>query len=299
MLLLHVDTGRQMRGGQWQALYLLESLWRRGWDVLLLSPAGSPLLRAAGERGLPVRPLRWAALARAGRNALLIHAHDAQAHTLAALLCPARPVLVSRRVAFPLQSGPLSRWKYRRASLYLAVSECVRGVLIAGGVDPVRIRVVYDGVPLLPRTTRTGGVVAPVSRDPRKADDLLREAERLGGFQVVRSPHLERDLRDAAVMVYLSRQEGLGSAALLAMAAGVPVIASRVGGLTEIVRDGETGLLVENTAQAVADAVRRLVADPDLAARLGETARQRVAERFTVEAMVEKTLEAYREVVGC
>ena len=59
------------------------------------------------------------------------------------------------------------------------------------------------------------------------------------------SQHLEADLRDAAMLVYLTASEGLGSGALLAMSAGVPVIASRVGGLPEIVRHRETGLLVE------------------------------------------------------
>ena len=61
-----------------------------------------------------------------------------------------------------------------------------------------------------------------------------------------------------ALFLYITHSEGLGSAVLLAMAAGVPVIASNVGGLPEIVEHERTGLLTENTAQAIANAIRRL-----------------------------------------
>ena len=83
---------------------------------------------------------------------------------------------------------------------------------------------------------------------------------------------------------------------MLAMAAGVPVVASRVGGLTEIVQDGVTGVLTENTAEAIAAAVRRALA---MRAELGVKARLRVEERFTVGRMVEDTVRVYEKVLGC
>ena len=82
---LHIDTGREMRGGQWQALYLLLGLAERGHRVRLLAPAGSPLLQAALAQQLDARPLRVKDLAGAWSGADLIHAHDARAHTLAVL----------------------------------------------------------------------------------------------------------------------------------------------------------------------------------------------------------------------
>jgi len=101
------------------------------------------------------------------------------------------------------------------------------------------------------------------------------------------------------LMVYLSRMEGLGSGVLLAMSAAVPVVASKVGGLTEAVVDGQTGLLVENAAGAIADAVNRLTGDRELASRMGEAGRQRILEQFTIEHMVQRTLQNYEEVLTC
>ncbi len=112
------------------------------------------------------------------------------------------------------------------------------------------------------------------------------------------SRHLESDLRDAAILVYLTASEGLGSGALLAMSAGVPVIASRVGGLPEVVHHRETGLLVENTAESVVAAIRELTEDRTLARRLGEAGRRAVSERFTVQHMVRRTMEVYIQALS-
>ncbi len=77
------------------------------------------------------------------------------------------------------------------------------------------------------------------------------------------------------------------------MAHGVPVIASRVGALPEIVEDGRTGVLINNDAQSVADALARVLENPDF----GPNARARVAEHFTVEEMARGTLTVYRRVL--
>lgn len=88
------------------------------------------------------------------------------------------------------------------------------------------------------------------------------------------------------VFVLPSRREGLGVAALEAMAARRPVVASRVGGLGEAVADGRTGLLVtpEDPA-ALADALESLLRDADLRRRLGEAGPARIAEGFLAEQM--------------
>jgi glycogen(starch) synthase len=80
------------------------------------------------------------------------------------------------------------------------------------------------------------------------------------------------------VLVLPSAYEELGSVLIEAMAAGLPVVATRVGGIPEVVADGETGLLVPpGDAPALAAAVDRLLADPALAKRLGASARSRAA----------------------
>ncbi len=301
MRVLHVDTGRQMRGGQWQALLLAGELARAGVEQTLLAPEGAPLLARTRDAGLDAAPLGFLALWREARRADVVHAHDARAHTFAILAAPASPLVVSRRVAFPVKRAPLSRWKYRQAAMYLAVSEYVRKQLLSAGVADEKIRLIPDAVEM-PAADDDGvrdQVVGLRSDDPGKGGALIREASRQAGVEVVFSSDLTRDLRRAAVFVYISDSEGLGSAALLAMAHGVPVIASRVGGLPEAVEEGVTGLLTENRAEEIARAIVRLRADPALAGRMGAAGRKRAAERYAPRAMAESVLETYRLVSAC
>ena len=97
-------------------------------------------------------------------------------------------------------------------------------------------------------------------------------------------------LERAALVVVPSRSEGLGLSALEAMAAGKPVVASRIGGLCEVVVHGETGLLVPpGDPEALAEALKSLLADPARARKMGEAGRARVRAEFDVQAMREKT----------
>lgn len=288
MRILHLDLGREMRGGQWQSLRLARGLAAQGHESVLLTRAGQ------GERFSMRR------LVEEYRRFDLVHAHDARGHTVAALL-PGRPLVVSRRVAFPVSRGPASRWKYSRAAHFIAVSEFVKRRLLEAGVEESRISVVADGVevpPDAPEPEDPPRVVAVATSDPMKGSALAEEAAAQAGAPLRFTAELARDLRGAAMLLYITQEEGLGSAALLAMAAGVPVVASRVGGLPEAVEDGATGLLVDNTVEAVAGAIRRLWNDPAGARRMGLRGRERVAEGFTVEIMVEKTLAVYRKVLA-
>jgi glycosyltransferase involved in cell wall biosynthesis len=102
---------------------------------------------------------------------------------------------------------------------------------------------------------------------------------------------VDRLLAAADVFVQPSRSEGLPLALLEAMAAGLPVVATRVGGLPEAVVPGECGELVPAAdPEALAVVLRSLLADPKRAAELGGAARRRVCNRFSVDAMV----DAYR-----
>ncbi len=290
MRVLHIDTGLAMRGGQWQVLLLARGLRDRGVDQRILA-RGELLARLQAE-GFAAAEAAWAATR--ATPAGLVHAHDARAHTWAALALR-RPLIVSRRVAFPVKTGLLSRLKYARADSYLAVSRFVAGRLAAAGIPARRVRVVYDGVePAPPRSLRPRTLIlAPRFDDPKKGSVILNEA----GLDVKFSSDLVADLAEAKVFVYLTREEGLGSAALLAQAAGVPVVASRVGGLPEIVVHEETGLLTDNEPAAVRRAVERLLDDSELRRRLALNALRRFEELFTVDRMVEATLAAYQEVV--
>jgi hypothetical protein len=294
MRVLHLDAGREMRGGQWQVLRLLESLAAAGVESTLLAREGSPLFRAARSKGLPVESIGLTRTVLLARRHDVIHAHDARGHTLGALISGGTPLVVSRRVAFPVRSP----WKYGRAQRYLAVSQFVKEVLIQGGVPEEKISVVYDGVPLLDEC-RGSEVLAPADGgDPLKGAPLASEGAKLAGVKLRIATNLEQDLRQAGIFVYITHSEGLGSGVLLAMSGGAPGVASRVGGLLEVIRHRENGLLVENTALAIAEAIGYLAGNPDQARQLGQAGRQTVMERFTVDHMVRHTIEAYRQVLS-
>jgi N-acetyl-alpha-D-glucosaminyl L-malate synthase BshA len=110
---------------------------------------------------------------------------------------------------------------------------------------------------------------------------------------------LERVLCEADLFLLPSEIESFGLAALEAMSCGVPVIASRVGGVPEVVIDGETGLLAPvGDVAAMAAHVVRLLADEPLRARLGQAARRRAETAFPLEPTVGRYEALYRRLLG-
>jgi len=291
MRILHIDSGTEMRGGQWQVLRLVEGLRARGHESVLLARDGAPLFKEAQRRGIEVHAVNLLSVRRSSRGADVTHAHDARSHTTAVMVAPVR-LVVSRRVAFAVQRNLVSHWKYTRAAHYIAVSDFVRKTLLAAGIAPSRISIVYDGVPMLP-VSQGSEIVVPESQDPRKGMRLALAGMKQAGLSPLISHDLEKDLARAGMFVYITESEGLGSAVLLAMAAGVPVIASNVGGIPEIVENERTGLLIENSPEAIASAVRRLHDDRALAQSLAAQARRTVEQRFSIERMVTDTIAVY------
>ena len=92
--------------------------------------------------------------------------------------------------------------------------------------------------------------------------------------------------------------EGLGVVLIEAMELGLPIVASNVGGIPDVVIDGESGILVpEKNPVALADAFKRLAADPSLTEHLLAGARKRISECFTWDGIIERQVEVYKRVV--
>lgn len=133
--------------------------------------------------------------------------------------------------------------------------------------------------------------------------ELRKRCERDGVTHRVRFLGYQRDIKKllaAADLVALpSVSEGLPLAAVEALAAGRPIVATRTGGIPEVVIDGQTGLLVPpGDAAALGKAIQTVLDSPALAHRLGTTGRQFVEQNFDLGVQLHQTMSLYHDVVG-
>ena len=138
--------------------------------------------------------------------------------------------------------------------------------------------------------------------DGQKRKEFEEETGRLGisnhFYFLGRRDDIPRILSCCDIGVFPSKAEGLPNAVLEYLAAGLPTIASKVGGNAEIIEDGKTGLLVPaGDSAALADALLRLLRNPSLADELGKSGRQFVAAEFTFQRLIEKTDQMYTDLL--
>ncbi|MDO0924652.1 glycogen synthase [Streptomyces sp. TG1A-8] len=196
--------------------------------------------------------------------------------------------------------------------------------LVRHGIDPTRPYVLFvgritrqKGVPHLLRAVRDidpGAQVVLCAGAPdtpeidREFRELFEELSRVraGVFwipQMLPRPEVVQLLTHAAVFVCPSVYEPLGIVNLEAMACGTPVVASRVGGIPEVVDDGRTGLLVdvgEDTdgfEAGLARALDTVLGDPGAARRMGEAGQRRAVGEFGWDAVARRTADLYEELL--
>lgn len=137
-----------------------------------------------------------------------------------------------------------------------------------------------------------GPLATPLQR--RCADLGLSDRVIFAGFR----HDLPRILPCLDLVVHPATREGLGVSLLQASAAGVPIAASRTGGITDIIVDGETGRLFSpGDSVTLLHAVTRLIGDPGAARAMGKRARQLVLQRFSIDRMVAGYLAVYRQLI--
>jgi glycosyltransferase involved in cell wall biosynthesis len=308
----------------------VERLRRRGVDVEVVGPEqfrGYGLTYGHGVLGnLRRRP--WLALlvpgllasfVRAARrvDADLLHAHWLKSGWVAARTGTPYVLQVwGTDVELARRAPQLARRILRGARLVIAASTALaESTRILGGVD---VRVIPSGVDL---PADVGDEATPLEvlyagrLSPEKGVEELVEAARdlnlvVAGDGPLRRripgalgflPHdeLERLYARAAVVACPSRREGFGVACLEAMAHARPVVATAVGGLRDLVVDGETGIVVPpRDVGALRAALGRLLADRELRRRLGAAGRERARLHFSWDAVTDATLAAYAEAVG-
>lgn len=133
--------------------------------------------------------------------------------------------------------------------------------------------------------------------------DMERLAAQLGIEAAVRFLGQREDVPDlmqaADALLLTSRSEGVPQAVTQAMGMGLPVVATAVGGVPELINDGDTGLLIPpEDPEAAALALARLHSEPDLAERLAGKACERARSAYSLDAMLDRTEQLYRELLG-
>jgi glycosyltransferase involved in cell wall biosynthesis len=136
-----------------------------------------------------------------------------------------------------------------------------------------------------------------------RLEELQQEAQRAGVSERVVFAGFREDvpqlLREADIFAVSSWGEGLCSSLLEAMASELPIVATTAGGITDVIRDGDNGLLVPpRDPEALAGAIVRVATQPGLGETFARRGREVMEDEFSAEVLVERTLDLYRRLVG-
>jgi L-malate glycosyltransferase len=359
--IIHVSTATSWRGGEQQLAYLIDVLHDKGIEQHVLCSADSSFAVYCAEKDIKNTTFNksgsinlraagiLAKLASSAHNPI-IHCHDSHAHSIAyfsaLLFRSSAPVVVHRRVDFPVKNNLLSHVKYNHGSIrkFICVSEAIRRILVPSLYDPQKAIVIHSGIDLnkfknlkdsgslkkefglSDETVLIGNASALAPHKDyqtfvRTAEILLKnnpdlrfviigdgperktiEAEiktrqlskqiLLTGFR----KNIAELLKELNVLLLTSKTEGLGTTLLDAFAGGLPVVATRAGGIPEIVEHKVTGLLADTgDAPSLAGMVEILLADENLRQNLVNNAIERVKD-FDYKNTALKILDVYNQI---
>jgi glycosyltransferase involved in cell wall biosynthesis len=318
---------------RWPALAPLVAEARGlGLETTRLQPDGLKRLASVASMAVHMRRRRPSVF-----HAHLPDPLAARSGLVAAAAADVPAVIATAHLHVPLRRvWQRARARALRVDHYIAVSSAVGDGLQSLGIDPRSISVVHNGLVdvdsyahgtvngvssgrtvvtvarlveqkghrvLLQALVDVPGVTLSLAGDGPLRAGLEHLASELGVADRTRFLGNVTDvpalLSRADMFVLTSLNEGLPLSILEAMAAGVPVVATRVGGVPEVVIDGETGILVRPEDPAsTAEAIRRLLGDAGLRERLAMQARRLVRDEFTAQRMVDGVISVYEKVLA-
>ena len=358
--ILHISTAKSWRGGEQQLAYLLEELQSECQNFVICTE-GSEMQAHCETKGYTYQTAKKRFSVDPGfalaikkyceaNDIQLIHTHDSHAHSLsiiaASLFGNSVPIVVSRRVDFPIQKSLFSQYKYNHTLVkkILCVSKEILRITAAGIKDQSKLQTVYSGIDLNKFSADSGKL--------RKELGISKESFLIGNTSAIADHKdyftfidaAEQALKEDASLVFLiigkgpmedeiasylrlkslgnsvrmigfrndipeilaeldlfmitSKTEGLGTSIIDAFAAGVPVLATRAGGIPELVEDEKTGLLSEvGDAKALAKKLVKLKSDVELRDRLRTAASEKV-KQFTKSQTAKDTFSVYQELLS-
>ncbi|PTX15215.1 glycosyltransferase involved in cell wall biosynthesis [Pontibacter mucosus] len=362
MRVLHLVSEKTWRGGEQQVAYLIAELQQLGVSNYVACRKGSAFHEYCQRQSIPhsalpfanefdvVTALRVKAYSRQHKLELM-HVHSGHAHAISVLshaLGNTLPIILSRRVDFPVKNNLLSRLKYNYKGIrrVVCVSDKIKEVVSQSLDRPELCVTVYSGIDLsrfagsaktgklhrefnLPPTSPLIGNISAIA--PHKdyytfidTAELVLQQHPEARFFIIGDGPLRQDIESYArhknlqdrviftgfrkdipesmpeldVMLVTSETEGLGTTILDAFACRVPVVATRAGGIPEIVRDGVTGLLAPVKAPAeLAQKVHEVLTNEQKRQQLIEGA-SRLLQEFSKRNTALRTLAIYQEVLG-
>ena len=257
--------------------------------------SGIPLV-AARRVDFPIRSgptSKW----KYRRAARIIAVSEAVGRVLAAGGIPARQItVIPDGTDLDRPTRAASRQTLRQLGIPVGAPLVVQVAQLVGHKDPVTfvraMRTVIDRIPTAHALLVGEGPLRAVATQEARALKIDGNVH-FAGYR----DDADSLLATADVVCLSSREEGMGSVLLDSLVFGRPVVATRAGGIPEVVLDGETGLLVPvDDPRQLGDAIVRLLGDSELRGRMGAAARARASE-FSVARMTQRTIDVYREVV--
>ena len=363
MKVLHFSSAKTWRGGEQQIAYLMAELYKLGIDQHVFCVEGSAVADfctknqfqfSIYKKRASIDPGPGLKLSRIVRQFKidLVHIHDAHAHTFAAMSATLFglkvPLVLSRRVDFPIKKGIFSRWKYNHPGIkaILCVSGFIKKVIEKDIQEPAKIKVVYSGIDIskfhfqknnilknefgippdsllianvaaiaphkdyftfvdtaeILLTTRPNAhflIIGGDGGEEKAIRNYIRQKKLDGKVQLTGfRKDIPEVLPGVDLFLFTSKEEGLGTSLLDALACRVPVVATDAGGATEIIEHRETGLMTTvKNAVKLAECVLNLLDDEMLKKRVVNNGFEKL-KMFSVEETARKTLEVYRAEIG-
>jgi len=363
MHILHLSSAKTWRGGEQQIAYLIEELNESQIRQSVLCVQDTPFTTWYREQNIPFFTYRKRSsidlkVARLIKKIVVrekithLHVHDSHAHTFAVLAATLfgmkKPIILSRRVDFPIKKNIFSRWKYNHNSVkkIICISHNIKRVIQDYIKDQSKLKVVYSGIRpekfTNPKTVKNKlrqeyhihknkKIIANIAAlaDHKDYPTFVRTAEILarkrsdlqfliiGGDageeetirQMIQAKDLEQNIlltgfrKDISevfpeldILLFTSKEEGLGTTVLDAFASQVPVVATAGGGISEMVIHQKTGWLTDiGNEEQLAKGIEQVLSDESFKNELIAQASIHLQE-FTSKKMAAAVLAIYNTV---
>ena len=355
--ILHISTPKSWRGGEQQIAYLYEELNLRGVKQYLLCPKDSEMSKKGKSLGwniierrktMAIDPFfaRKVSLVCKQKKIDIVHAHDSHAHSFAVISASffgnKTPIIVSRRVDFPISRSSIKKYNHKSIKRIICVSDAIKRLIEPDIINKTILKTIHSGIDLnrfsqiekkdkklhkeynIPFDTPLIGNIAAIA--PHKdyftfintAETLVKKKYNLKFIIIGTGPmeeeiknycnqkklnehiiftgfrtDIEEILPELDIFLITSKTEGLGTSIIDAFACKVPVVATRAGGIPEIVKHEKSGLLANvKDSEELANQVERILKGSVNTSKI-IAGQQDILTNFTKSATAEKTLLEY------